>query len=145
MFIKYDQHCYTCGANHEETQKNPDCGSYLTDHYFSRNIIFNLTPHEINIVLENETINIPSDGILRVAENSTLADTFMGIPVITKTFGNIIGYDLPKEANLKNTIYIVSLPVAQALKGMRNDIYITNDPVRNDKGQIIGCRSLGIL
>lgn len=52
--------------------------------------------------------------------------------------GDVAG--LPEEVD--DTIIIVSAIVGQALKGKRGDIYTIDEPVRNETGKVIGCRSL---
>ena len=112
----------------------------LEDHYFGHDVFINLTPHPI--ILEGVGV-IPSDGVLRVSTTKKVVKTIAGIPVVETTFGVLEGYDLPEEDGRGFTHYIVSLPCAQALKGFRYDIYITDSPVRNDEGVIIGCKGLG--
>lgn len=107
--------------------------------------IVNLTPHAITFYKGHEpvlTIN-PSGQVARV---STTLDTIWAfecdgelIPVTTTMFGDVEG--LPEPA--KGTIYVVSSLVAQRVGSMRNDIFIPNESVRDERGRIIGCRSLG--
>ena len=54
-----------------------------------------------------------------------------------KSFNEVEGLPEPQE----NTIYIVSALVAGAAKD-RDDLVIPNDIVRDDKGNIIGCKNL---
>ncbi len=48
--------------------------------------------------------------------------------------------DLPKPQ--ENTLYVVSALVANALKGIRNDLRIPTNMVKNSLGQPIGCLDL---
>ena len=135
--------CYNCGCTHEESNESPDCdGQAYSDHYFGSDTFFNLTPHAINVVGVG---NIPSDGVLRVKTEKKSVKTIGGIPVVRTIFCELEGYTLPEQDNCGFVHYIVSLPCAQALKGLRTDILITDDPVRDDQGRIIGCKGLGIL
>ena len=59
------------------------------------------------------------------------------VDIMQKSFTEIEGLPEPQE----NTIYIVSALVAGAAKD-RDDLVVPNDIVRDDKGRIIGCRSL---
>ena len=121
--------------------KKPDCcGHSGSDHYFGYDKIVNLTPHPI--ILEGIGV-IPSDGVLRVTTEKKVVKTLAGIDVVETTFGEITGYNLPMEDNCGFVHYIVSLPCAQALKGLRTDIFITDNPIRDEKGTIIGCKGLG--
>lgn len=96
--------------------------------------IINLTPHEITLCGKK----IQSSGVARVATTTKQVDQINGIPVNQVSFGQVNG--LPEAQ--KNTIYIVSKIVAEAVKGQRNDVYIVDKTVRNEQGQIIGCEAL---
>jgi len=102
--------------------------------------IVNLTPHPITFMLKDKMdITIPPSGtVARLTARTRLIEYIQNIPVTKTEFIDIEG--LPEKT--KDTIYIVSSLVAQACRD-RDDIYIPNESVRNDLGQIIGCRSLG--
>lgn len=118
--------------------------------------IINLTPHEINI--GDKTI--PSSGVVRVSEQIEVYFHLGDIPVIKKTFGEVENL-LPQE---EDTYYVVSLIVAQAIskknqeiktmdatlyelqqKGLREDILTIGETIRDDKGQVVGARSLAVV
>lgn len=136
---------------------------------FGQNIVFeifntvNLTPHDINIIGEDNVIKYiipPSGTIARCKTEREITDygyiyipinkpdsdnprTFIisnhvEVPITQTKFGEVEG--LPEKKH--KTIYIVSSLVAQACKD-RNDVFIPDDIVRNEEGKIIGCRSLG--
>jgi len=101
----------------------------------------NLTPHSIifmdaagNTVLTVE----PSGQVARCSVTREKVGEINGIPVNRSRFGEVENLPEPKEG----TIYIVSALTAQAVPE-REDVYITDDAVRDDQGQIIGCRALG--
>lgn len=103
--------------------------------------IINLTPHDINIITESDTITFPASGV--VARVSTTRETVReinGMPVNRTVFGQVIG--LPEEK--EGTFYIVSLATAKAAAG-RSDLLITDDTVRDDSGHIIGCRAFAVV
>jgi len=103
--------------------------------------IVNLTPHAINFVGEDgsELFEIVSDGVVaRVATESVTIGNVNGIPVKKTMFGEVD--DLPEPR--PNTVYIVSSLVAQRCKD-REDVFIPNESVRDEKGRVIGCKSLG--
>lgn len=101
--------------------------------------IINLTLHDINIIEDEKVKIIPPSGVVaRCETEEILIGKINGVDVYKIKYGDITG--LP-PAN-KNTIYITSALVAQAVKDVRNDVFIPNDFVRNDKGVIIGCKSL---
>lgn len=105
--------------------------------------IVNLTPHEVTFLDKHNNViqTIPSSGkVARLSSNTITTDYINGIPVTETHFGEIENLPDPKP----NTIYITSSLVAQNVM-MRDDIYIPNESVRNEQGQIIGCRSLGII
>ena len=102
--------------------------------------IINLTQQKINIINDNgESITIePSGTVARVSCRTVTTGEIMGIPVTETVYGTVEG--LPEFQN--GIVYIVSALVAQHCKD-RNDVFIPNESVRDDKGRIIGCKSLG--
>lgn len=106
-------------------------------HKFIKTYIHNLTPHEINIITEDKTINIKSEGIARCTTKREKVSDIGIIPIYKTSFGEVEGLPEPKE----NHVYIVSALVAQACSG-RTDLLVPDDTVRNAQGKIIGCRGL---
>jgi len=109
-------------------------------------MLVNLTPHTINFYNDkNELIYSvePSGKVARLKTKTIvtgyykIADDII-IPVTKTVFGEI--ENLPKCDY--ETAYVVSTLVAQACSD-RWDIFIPNDSVRDENGNIIGCRSLG--
>lgn len=102
--------------------------------------IVNLTPHTINFVLEDgSTKAIPSSGtIARVSVQNLPNGEILGIPVTQTVYGEVENLPEPTDG----TIYIVSSLVAQRCHD-RDDVFIPNEPVRDEEGRITGCRSLG--
>ena len=109
--------------------------------------VVNLTPHTINLQTdEGQVVEIPPSGIVaRVEEKTeTIGKIQVGdgnIPVIRKTLGRVENLPEPRE----DTIYIVSLIVAQALAGTRSDVYVIGESIRDKEGRVIGARSLAQL
>lgn len=102
--------------------------------------LVNLTPHDLIIVMpDGKNMTIPASGsVARIAcETHDTGKTINGIPVTHTTYTDPMGLPQPE----KDTIYIVSLMVAERVPE-RADVMIVNEAVRNDRGQIIGCRSL---
>lgn len=98
--------------------------------------IVNLTPHTINVVGAVE-VTIPASGtVARCREVATPVDDVNGIPVVVKTFGDVV--DLPEPQ--ADTVYIVSaLVAAAAAKSGRSDVLSPGDLVRDADGKIVGC------
>lgn len=100
--------------------------------------IINLTPHDINIILDNDTTTIPTSGqIARCKTNRIQIDMIDSIPINQTQFGQVT--DLPNQQ--ENIFYIVSALVANALPD-RSDLLIPDDTVRDNEGKIIGCKAL---
>lgn len=103
--------------------------------------IINLTPHSIVIVDDANniirTIN-PSGTIARVSAKTVRSGEFDGIPLTRTEFGEVV--DLPEPT--EDTVYVVSSLVASRVPE-RADVLIPNESVRDEKGRIVGCRSLG--
>lgn len=99
----------------------------------------NMTPHALNIIQEDGSVyTLPSSGqVARVETTRTVAYVMDGIEVFETVWGDVIG--LP-EFN-KGDVYIVSALVAQRCK-YRTDVYSPGELVRNEAGQVIGCRGL---
>ncbi len=101
----------------------------------------NLTPHDINLhKVDGSTITVtPSGKVTRCLEETTPIGHTNGISIIIKRFGDIVNLPDPKP----DTLFITSVIVAQeAWKRGRTDVFCPSDPVRDDKGKIVGCRSL---
>lgn len=108
--------------------------------------LVNLTPHDITLINRNNnenTLVIPASGVIaRLSSKTVVTDmvTIDGFYVdLTETrYGEIENLPDPEDG----TIYIVSSLVAGQCPD-RSDVRIPNESVRNDKGQIVGCYSLG--
>ena len=106
--------------------------------------IINATPHAINIIGDDNQILLtiePSNILVRVSQQITdvgcITVDGVSISVTSNTFGEVVG--LPDQQD--DTIIIVSAMVANACHN-RTDLALVNQTVRDDKGRIIGCRSL---
>ena len=102
--------------------------------------IINCTPHTINFVNDaGEVIrSIEPSGILpRVSSSINLVGDIDGIPDEETVYGEIT--DLPEKQD--GVILIVSAMVASRLPN-RDDLRVPGRQVRNDRGQVIGCKSL---
>ena len=89
----------------------------------------------------NEVSKFESMGIARADSFETVVGELNGIPVVEMSYGNPIGLPDPVDG----TAYIVSMLTIQAAIQVGRttaDLYTTADLVRNEKGQIIGCRKL---
>jgi len=107
--------------------------------------IVNLTPHDVVIVNDNseEIKRYPASGqVARVNTQAEPIGEVDGIQVVRTKYGDVDG--LPDKQ--PDTVYLVSLVVAQALRGSRTDVYVPDtgpgSVVRDDKGQIIGVKRL---
>ena len=102
----------------------------------------NFTPHNVVIVINESTkIVIPSDGIARVTETKTAAPSIDVDGVIIETFISAFGEveNLPPQE--EGVMLIVSALAASAAKG-RDDLLVPGELVRDDGGNIVGCKSL---
>lgn len=102
--------------------------------------IINLTPHAITFLDENNSVLAtvePSGVVARAAQTRDRISEVNGIPVNQCSYGEVTGLPDPQDG----TIYLVSALTAQACRN-RNDVFITDDAVRDDAGRIIGCRAI---
>lgn len=103
--------------------------------------IINTTPHNVNICdANNKVINtfLKSDNPIRLNSTSNQIGDVNGIPVNSVTFGSA---DL--LAFQEGIYYIVSALVKNALPN-RPDLLVPHDVVRDEGGNIIGCRSFSV-
>lgn len=115
-------------------------------------LILNYTPHDINIVGEDGQVvrTFPSVGIARLATKTASGPHIDGIPTSFTVFGECEGLpdevlsDMDKNGGCtSSTFYIVSNMIKSALPD-RVDLLSPGELVRDDKGAVIGCRSLSI-
>lgn len=104
--------------------------------------IINLTPHALNLIVgDKETVIQPSGTVARAAtirkQIGTIHVDGVDVPINKTVFGDITGLPDPQT----DTIYVVSMLVAQAVPH-REDVFIVDDTVRDEKGRIIGARAL---
>ena len=102
----------------------------------------NFTPHNVVIVMNETTkIVIPSDGIARVTETKTATPSIDVDGVVIETFKSSFGEveNLPPQED--GVMVIVSAMAADAAKD-RNDLLVPGELVRDNDGNIIGCKSL---
>lgn len=108
--------------------------------------IVNLTPHAVNIIAEDGGLvaTFPSEGVARATQHAERVGELNGIELVSMKFGDPI--DLP--APVEDTFFVVSIITANAAAACgrgTDDLLITADPVRNDAGQIIGCRRFALV
>lgn len=104
-------------------------------------VIRNLTPHDITIYDEIMRVVkvIPSSGVVRLSSKIVGVANADGIRITKTCYGEPEG--LPKFKN--GTYYIVSQLVKAALP-KRKDLLVPAEVVRDENGNVLGCRSLGI-
>lgn len=102
--------------------------------------MINLTPHAVTFYSsDGDTVlqTVPSSGTARAEQERRSIGSVNNIPVFKTSYGAVEG--LPDPEN--GTIYIVSVLTAQAAPN-RDDLYITDNLVRDAGGRILGCRAL---
>ena len=125
--------------------------------------IVNLTPHVLNIVVEDGTTHsvMPSGRSLRVSSNYTLSSNFGGIPVYQVQYGMLELVDnatkevVPMnsvEWPQANTYYVVSGLCLDAIKNRQTNVqtlpnvmfYAPGELVRDADGKPVGCKGLRV-
>lgn len=105
----------------------------------------NLTPHAITYIRDDETtIVLESQGVARAASTTEYVGDLEGFRITRSSFGEPV--NLPEYS--EGVYYVVSLATAQAARayGRRtDDLFFTNEAVRNPDGSIRGCRSFAQL
>lgn len=102
--------------------------------------IKNFTPHPVAICDSHGTItaSLPSEGLIRLKATTVADEPINGFPTSRTVFGEPEGLPPYEEG----TYYIVSQLVKSALPE-RADLLVPAEVVRDEGGNIIGCRSLG--
>lgn len=106
--------------------------------------VINLTPHEVTVFLQGDTdpseamVIPPSGEVARCEQKDVFMGIISGIPIYKSDLGDV--KNLPDSQD--DTIYLVSTPVAEKLKAVRDDLYVPAGFVRNERGQIQGCTFL---
>ena len=100
----------------------------------------NLTPHDVTVSSRGKIKKYVKDGtVARVSETVTLAFTIDDCDISDVVFGDIIGLPAP----VKGVYFIVSAMVKEAVKKSgsgRNDCVSPGNLIRNEKGEVIGCK-----
>ena len=103
--------------------------------------IHNFTPHTINVIIGEDKMSFPSEGVVRALTTTTPCGVVDSIPVCRVEYGEPEGLPEYREGDY----IIVSSLAAQAVKKYhpeRDDILIPNGFVRDEAGNIIGCSQL---
>lgn len=103
-------------------------------------MIRNFTPHAVTILVGDNRITFESEGVARCAQTTVKVGEVMGIALTENTFGEITGLPETEEGTI---LIVSSLVEGAARKAGRTDCVFPAEPVRNETGAIIGCRSLG--
>lgn len=104
--------------------------------------IINLTPHDVNLHLEDGRVLIykPEPKPARIQTKSKKVSLpGLKVPLVTEELGQV--YDLPEFSPDK--YYLVSRMVADALPDRKDLLIPDSSPeggVRDDNGQIVGCK-----
>lgn len=100
----------------------------------------NLTPHDVRIMSEGkEEVFIPASGqCARCEVKEELCGYIDNIAIYHTSYGKVQDLPEPKEG----VYYLVSTIVAKACKGQRDDLLVPFDFIRDESGNIIGCKSL---
>lgn len=107
--------------------------------------IVNLTPHDVTVMPPGnaKVVNFPASGqFARIRESlgeEVWLDADVGrIPLRQLTYGEQVD-DLPDPS--PGVLYLVSRLTALSVR--RDDLIFPQGELRDDSGQIIGCRALG--
>lgn len=112
--------------------------------------IINLTSHSVNLHtdlgqpgMHSILVIQPSGDTIRARQSTKIIEKILVedkvVHITSTTYKGTV--KLPPEQD--DVYYIVSSIVAKQYKGIRNDLVIPNGLVRDNKGVVIGCKSLG--
>lgn len=102
--------------------------------------IKNFTPHPINICNNAGKVIrvIQPEGLVRLKAVTVPAGEIDGVPVTKTEFGQPEG--LPE---FKEGVFIVVSQLVKTALPARSDLLVPAEVVRDEKGNIVGCKSLG--
>ena len=103
--------------------------------------IKNFTPHPISICNNagEVTREIQSEGLVRLKAVTVPAGEIDGVPVSRTEFGQPEG--LPE---FQEEVFIVVSQLVKTVLPSRYDLLVPAEVVRDEKGNIVGCKSLGL-
>lgn len=103
--------------------------------------IKNLTPHPIYICNNAGEVTrvIQSEGLVRLKAVTVPAGEIDGVPVSRTEFGQPEG--LPE---FQEDVFIVVSQLVKTALPSRYDLLVPAEVVRDEKGNIVGCKSLGL-
>jgi hypothetical protein len=103
--------------------------------------IKNFTPHPITICNNAGEVTrvIQSEGLVRLKAVTVPAGEIDGVPVTRTEFGQPEG--LPE---FKEGVFIVVSQLVKSALPSRSDLLVPAEVVRDEKGNIVGCKSLGL-
>lgn len=108
-------------------------------------IIINLTPHSVTVIAESgDPVTFPPAGpmarVVEVVGDPSWLDTEAGrVPVVLVGYADRVE-NLPEQR--PGVVYLVSRVTAAAVAD-RADLVFPQGELRDDHGQIVGCRALG--
>lgn len=105
--------------------------------------IVNLTPHDINILDENDNVvnvlpGAGRSGSVRATVVRKNSMQICGVPVCDRICTELCNLPAPQ----KNTYYVVSQMAARYVTERRDDLLTIDTQVRDEFDRVIGCRGL---
>lgn len=99
----------------------------------------NCTPHPINLIsLEGSIMTLPKgDVVPRLAQSTKNVDVVNGVTITETYFGET--QDLPEP---QEEVFLIVSRLILSANPSRKDLLVPNELVRDEKGNIIGCKSL---
>jgi hypothetical protein len=102
--------------------------------------LVNCTPHPITLVdgEGNVLLSLEKGQVVpRLSQSTKNVDVLCGISITETVFGETMDMPAPQD----NTFYIVSRLVMTA-NPSRKDLLVPNELLRDENGNIVGCKSL---
>lgn len=104
--------------------------------------LVNLTPHTVTIITDVAVIPVPADGtVARMVQHDVLLSYVNSgagmVPIYQTCYGDVTGLPYPTDG----VGFIVSYIVKSRCPD-RRDLYVPVKFIRNEDGDIIGCRGL---
>lgn len=109
--------------------------------------IINMTPHPLCLLAEDGSVLReikPSGTIARAEQTDVPVGDIDGFPLVRSSYGEPI--DLPEyEEGAYLFVSLATAKAAQAVGRRTDDLLLSSQQVRDENGNIVGCRGFAIL
>lgn len=123
--------------------------TYIRRFIIAKVVIINKTPHKVTLVTESGNIDFPPDAEpARVSVTDHEVDSLqlgeVSGSIVKASYGDVTGLPEPNDSPDIKIFYLVSRLVQAALP-KRSDLLVPTKLVRDELGNIVGCKAFEVL